>query len=235
MSRKQNSGVFEHLNQVPDAEKTSHRASGENATTHLSKDGFDVDDDSGLKPVAAIIDVIITIAGGRDALGNAFMRVTNKQSTHTDWRNGCVRIVMAQPMLGPVVDKEGTTTKAAPTALSDRNILQMKLDLTAKTGDPGVWIRVNYRGKNQLMKVVGAVLVTLEGAGSTHYINNADPLASEWAHAVLSADFNHSDSATTPCDHLTLLVDAKHKEIEAHGGLQNFWSQIIYMPAIIFV
>ena len=33
------------------------------------------------------------------------------------------------------------------------------------------------------------------------------------------------DSTTTPCDHLTLLVDIKHAEILAHGDLQHFWSQ----------
>ena len=57
-----------------------------------------------------------------------------------------------------------------------------------------------------------------------NFINNADPVASQWAHAILPADFNHA-STTTPCEHLTLLVDIKHTEILAHGDLRHFWSQ----------
>ena len=97
----------------------------------------------------------------------AFMRVTNRQSMHTDSKSGCVRVVFSQPMVAPLVDEKGIITKAAPTALSSRNMLQVQLDLTAEPGDQGVWVKVNSRGEGKLMKVKGAVLITLEGASST--------------------------------------------------------------------
>ena len=40
LSLEQNRDVIQSLNQLPNAQKTAHRASGENSTTHISKAGF---------------------------------------------------------------------------------------------------------------------------------------------------------------------------------------------------
>ena len=163
--RQQNLGVLRFLSELPDEDKTAHRASSARgnggSTTQLPKSRFfQAGDDSDIKPIADIIDAVAAPAGGRGAIGGGargtFLQVTDYQSSHTDAKSSCIRVVMSQPLAAALVDEKGAITKPAPTALSGRHMVQLHLNLSAELGDHGVWMNVNYRGKRKLMKITGS-------------------------------------------------------------------------------